>query len=253
MKESRLKKMVDYIIRHETASIKELSNVFDVSIYTIRRDINELAKQGIVKKEYGGVSITQNDNKTLAYTFRNTLFRDDKKDISKQAADLVNRGNVIFIDGGTTTMYMPYFLMDQVITVVTNNIFVMNQLITKQNIEVIMLGGDIRKETNTTCGVVAIDQLKQFNFDQAFISCTGITKSFDLTNYTAIDAELKKIAIQNSKDKYVLVDHSKVGKASLITFGHLSEFTGLITSGHLSKAYKDYCNTQDVKCYEVLE
>ncbi|MEC9485719.1 MAG: DeoR/GlpR family DNA-binding transcription regulator [Candidatus Izemoplasma sp.] len=253
MKESRLKKMVDYIIRHETATIKELSKVFDVSVYTVRRDINELTKRGIVTKNYGGVAIKESNNKTLLYSNRNTLNKKDKQQISKQAASMIDDGDFIFIDGGTTTAYIPTYIKNINITVVTNNVFVMNQLLDKDNVTVIMLGGEIRKETNSTCGIVTIEQLKSINFDQAFISVTGITNTFQLTNYTAIDAELKKIAMENSKRNYVLVDHSKIGNASLVTFGHLKEIDGIITAGSLSKAYKDYCQAQDVRCFEVFE
>ncbi len=252
MKESRLKKMVDYIIRHETATIKELSDKFEVSVFTIRRDVKELVNRGIITKNYGGVAIKERQNKSLSYSNRNTLNKSDKMQISKKAASMIQDNDVVFIDGGTTTAYIPSYINDNHVTVVTNNVFVMNQLLAKDNIDVIMLGGEIRKETNSTCGIVTIEQLKSINFDHAFISVTGITNTFQLTNYTAIDAELKKVAMENSKHNYVLVDHSKIGNASLVTFGHLKDVDGIITSGPLKKAYKDYCQTQDVICYEVL-
>lgn len=251
MKETRIKNMMDYIIKKETVSLKELSDHFGVSIFTVRRDINQLVKEGVVKKNYGGVTVTQPNNKSLAYTSRAMVNQEDKQLIAKQAAELIEDGDIIFIDGGTTTSFMPTYMHKLDITVVTNNIVVMNQLLNISTIDLIFLGGAIRKETQSTCGISAIEQLKLINFDKAFISCTGISSSFDLTNYTAIDAELKKIAIRNSEQQYVLADQSKLRKASLVTFGHLSMMTGLITVRPLLSGYKDYCQLHDVKCFEV--
>lgn len=251
MKETRIKKMMDYIIKNETASLKELSDYFGVSIFTVRRDVNQLVNEGVVKKKYGGVTVTQPNNKSLAYTSRAMVNQEDKQLIAKQAARLIQDGEIIYIDGGTTTSFMPAYVQSQDITVVTNNIVVMNQLLNMPTIDLIFLGGSVRKETQSTCGISAIEQIKLINFDKAFISCTGISSSFDLTNYTAIDAELKKIAIRNSEQQYVLADQSKLRKASLVTFGHLSTITGLITAKQLLSGYKDYCQLHDVKCFEV--
>lgn len=251
MKESRIKEMADYIGKHTNVSIDQLSKRFGISIYTVRRDIDELVSRGIVTKRYGGVSISKTNSQFIEFDDRNTLNKEDKKRISQQAASLVEEGDIIFIDAGTTTMYIPDYLNDLNITVVTNNIFVITKLYNKSNIKLIVLGGTVDQRTNSIFGIDTINFLKNINITKSFLACTGISNNFNITNYTVIEAELKKMCINISDKSYLLADNSKFGVSSLVTYGSLSQLSGLITSKELSSHFKDYMNEEDITYFSV--
>ena len=251
MKESRIKEMADYIGKYTNVSSSQLSKRFGISIYTVRRDIDELVKSGIATKRYGGVSINQNNSHLIEFNDRNTLNKEDKHRISKKAASLIKEGDIIFIDAGTTTMYIPDYIEDINITVVTNNIYVISKLSKKIYIKLIVLGGAVDKRTNSIFGIDTISFLKNINITKSFLACTGISNNFNITNYTVIEAELKKMCINISDESYLLADNSKFGVSSLVTYGYLDQLTAIITSKELPSHFNDYIVSKDIHCYCV--
>lgn len=249
MKESRIKEMADYIGKHTNVSIDQLSKRFEISIYTVRRDIEELVQRGIATKRYGGVSINQSNSQLIEFHDRNTINTEEKHKISKKAASLIKEGDIVFIDAGTTTMYIPDYVEDMDITVVTNNIYVISKLSMKVNIKLIVLGGAVDKRTNSIFGIETIQFLKNINITKSFLGCTGVSNNFNITNYTVIEAELKKMCLNNSNESYLLADSTKFGISSLVTYGSLTQLKAIITSSELSSHFKDYLISNDINCY----
>ncbi|MBN2604715.1 MAG: DeoR/GlpR transcriptional regulator [Bacilli bacterium] len=249
MKRTRIKEMADYISKYDSVTVEQLAKHFNVSVYTVRRDINELAERKLIIKNYGGVSINYQGNALIEIKDRNTVNLSQKKHISKIAASLIRENDVVFIDGGTTTLYIPEYLEDINITVITNNVLILPKLIAKAKIKVIVIGGDFDRRTYSITGINAINFISNLNISKSFISCTGITKDFALTNFTAVDAELKKICIQNSNESYILADGSKFEESSLFSYASVSQLTGVITDKIPKENIIDYCTSHDVKLY----
>ena len=251
MKESRINEMADYIGKHITVSLTDLADVFQVSIFTIRRDIDILEERGIVTKRYGGVTINKKSNTLLAFDDRNTLNKPQKQAICQKAAEFITPGDIIFIDGGTTTQYIPDYMEDIPVTVITNNVYVIPKLLPKRNVKLVILGGEVDRRTNSISGIDTVDFLRNRNITKAFLACTGVNESFNLTNYTVVEAELKRQCITNSTESYLLADHTKFGVSSLVTYGHISQLTAIITDATLIGPYKTYCEDKKVACYHV--
>ena len=249
MKASRIKEIADYISQHEQVQLETLAEEFDVSIYTIRRDVDELAKKGIVKKNYGGVSINKEGSELIDFQDRNTVLKAEKKDISKCAASLIEDGDIVYIDGGTTTLYMPDYLDGKRITVVTNNIFVILKVLRMDHIKLIVLGGELDRRANSITGLSTIESMKNMNITKAFISTTGVSKDFQVTNYTAVEAELKRSCMEKSGLCYLLADHTKFGHASLVSYAKLEDFDGVVTDEGLSTPYQDYLYEHQIKIH----
>lgn len=112
LKEDRIKGIENYVIKHENVSINTLCSLFDVSKNTIRRDISELERKGVIKKIYGGITL-KNKTSTVPFQQREIKHKETKKIIAKAASNLVENGDIIYIDSGTTTMHMIPFLSDK--------------------------------------------------------------------------------------------------------------------------------------------
>ncbi len=247
MKENRVNEVADYVGKHNNVSIKDLASKFNVSIFTIRRDIDELVARGIIVKHYGGVSINNKSSNTLiGFEDRNTIRKAEKQKISRLAASFVEDNDIIFIDAGTTTMYMPEYIKDKNITVVTNNIYVIFKLFNVENINLIVLGGEVDKRTNSITGYHAINFLQNLNITKSFIASSGISLDSGLTNYTVIEAEIKRHCLETSNKTFLLVDNSKFGQSSLVKYGKISQVDMIITDQQLSKEYYEFCVKNDV-------
>lgn len=185
--------MEEYIDKKDVVSLKELSKKFNVSMNTIRRDINYLEKNGVVKKVYGGVTATKGSELTT-FDFRNTKNSDAKNRIAKVAAEQIEDNDVIFIDSGTTTAPIIKNLNEDLkITILTNNLDVVIDASKNKNIELIILGS---RYSHNTRSFLDIDQEKDsigfYNVTKSFMAATGISIENGLTNSDFNEYNTKK-------------------------------------------------------------
>lgn len=242
MKNNRRRSMEQFIQENETVTMQELVNKFGVSINTVRSDIKFLVDQGLVKKVYGGVS-TLSNSKLTAFDTRSTLRIEYKKQISKFAASLIEDGDVVFIDSGTTTMYIvDYIDDDREFTLITHNLNVINSSILKPNITVISLPGIFDRKTRSYVDISTNTMLKNFNVNKSFIATTAITDNGNLSNSSSIERDVKNTALEICEKSYLLVDSSKFSKTSLMTFGSLKDISLLITDEEVSAESLQLCS-----------
>ena len=233
-------------------TLDELCEVFQVSKNTIRRDIEEIIQNPDIVKTYGGVMInTQTKKLLVSFTERNINRQDAKRMIAAKAASFVEDGDSIFIDSGTTTLYMLEYLKNKKITLLTNNIEVMVQAIPYENINLISLSGTLNRKTLSLTGNNAARLLSTYNVKKAFLAATGITIENGATNSSPEETCIKEMAVKKSLEKYLLVDSSKFGVVSLLTYGNVEDFTGIITDGIPTDAFQEYAEEHQVKVISV--
>jgi DeoR family transcriptional regulator, myo-inositol catabolism operon repressor len=184
----KLNKIQEFIFQHKQVSLKELMDVFDLSESTVRRYINKLEKDNAIRKEYGYVIANTNDNLVNIKTRINYL-SERKQKISKLASRLINDGDTIFVDSGTTHMYLTEWLKTKKdVTVVTNNLlFAIKAVDEDLPSEVILIHGAVNKKTMSVAGDASIRLLDEFYFDSCFITVSGVS----LTNGVQIEHHLK--------------------------------------------------------------
>lgn len=248
MKPERLTQMSDFISQKNTVTLEELADKFNVSIYTVRRDVEELVNKGIVKKFYGGVSFNNNSVATLVeFEGRNTIHHEQKIRIAKAVAETIHDNDVIFIDAGTTTMYIADYIKEKKLTVITNNIYVIIKLFLQENINLIVIGGELDHRTKSLFGLNALRFLDNITISKAFIGTSGISLENGLTNYTFSESEIKSKCIEISNTSYILADSSKFDKPSMIRFAKLSDVDYIATCKTIPQSYIDYLNKHGVK------
>ena len=229
MKADRILEMERYVLDRGAATMEELRSHFDVSMNTIRRDVVQLLSRGTVEKVYGGVCARQNDHALTPYEVRRGGSEDAKAAIGKKAAEMVQDGDIIFIDSGTTTLHMIDHLSDKrELTIITNNLEAINRAIPYENITIIALPGQVRRKTRSFTGDDAVRYLKRFNVRTAFMASTGLS-SHGVTNSSPLEYEIKKCAVENAEKTVLLLSSAKFGVTGLMTFAQLEDFDCLVT------------------------
>lgn len=248
MKINRIRKIQELLEEKHSISINALCETFEVSKNTIRRDIAELEKTGIIKKVYGGIVLQERDTQSPEPFFsregRNTQ---QKKKVARLAASMVQDGDVIYIDSGTTTMHMMPFLEDKRnITIVTASVHVINAAASSAKFNVIATGGTIYAPSKAFVGPNVINCLKNYNISKVFLASTGISIENGATNASPLECEIKRYLMDKPAEKILMVDSSKLDSASLMTFCSLKEINTLVIDKELPSKYAEYFHLHDV-------
>lgn len=204
-------------------SVAMLTETLHYSTATINRDLNDLEKQSLIKRSYGGAEPMV--EQWISHTFRHQKMRKSKRKISARAAALVRDGDLIFVDGSTTAEYMAEFLRErEELTVVTNNNILATELY-PYGIRVICLGGEIMEEPCITGGDLCCRNAANFRVDKMFFSTGAVTSTGDIGGTSL----LFSIVMQGAKEVYLLIDKEKIDKPVRRTMGDFSALTGVIS------------------------
>lgn len=247
MKISRLNAIEEYVLTNKTAGIDELCDVFQVSKNTIRRDLSELEARGRIAKVYGGVTAVIPEDVT-PLPIRSGINSDGKEQIGALAATLVEDGDTIFLDSGSTTVCMLRHLADRRnVTVVTHSLTAMNEAAKFDNLRLIALGGQFNTATSSFVGISALNSLTDLCISKAFMGATGVTVENGLSNTTFLEAEIKRSVVAHSNRVVLMADHSKLGHEAPISFCRLSNIVALVSDAPLSDKFSDFCRAHTVR------
>ncbi|MCG8541576.1 MAG: DeoR/GlpR family DNA-binding transcription regulator [Clostridia bacterium] len=247
MKIERIKRIEQYLIEHESATLDTLCSVFNVSKNTIRRDISELESKGVIKKVYGGVTLNYKEE-TVPFQQRQAQHTSEKSKIGVLASDLINNGDIIFIDSGSTTVHLiPNIKDKQNITIITNSLNIIVESAPYANLNVISTGGILQRKTNSFAGIATVNFLKSLNIDKAFMATTGISIEKGVTNTTYLEAEIKKLVVKISDKIVVMADHTKIDKAAFMRYCDLSDIDYFATNNMPSLKYIDFFERNHVQ------
>lgn len=224
----RQQQILAHLRQHGTSTVQQLVDFTGASDSSVRRDLTELEKQQIVERQHGAATLRHAvlAEKSLPEKAMECL--QEKQRIMKRAAQEVGYGECIYIDAGSTTMQIIPHLVNKNVTVVTNGIMHVPHLM-EQQIQTIMLGGEVKMTTQAVIGAKAITQLQDYYFDRAFIGANGFSAVHGYTTADLEEATLKKIAMQQAKRAYVVADGTKYEQRQFAKFGELQQAT-LITS-----------------------
>lgn len=219
-------------------SYEEIEEFLNVSIATIRRDINKMEEKGLLLKAKGGIMTKRRINFEPEI---NTKFGEKtgiKKKIALKAAKLVKNGDFIFLDAGTTTYYMIEHLKNKNITVVTNGLMHLDKLI-ECNIKTLVIGGEVKPSTKAVVGIEALKNIEKYRFDISFLGVNALDIKRGLMTPDIKEAVLKEKIIEISNKTYVLADSEKFGQSSSVKFGNINDCI-IITDESTEDKYKNY-------------
>ena len=217
-------------------TLNELAEIFpDCSTMTLRRDIKYLEDNGLVKRTRGGavalsqLSIAAED----VYSRRAVENTEDKTVIARKAAALLESGRSLYLDSGTTLMRFAKLIPDDYIAILTSGPNIALELIKKNRPNVMLLGGQLNRNTISVSGADANRFLSEVNIDIAFMASSGFSLQHGFTSGTQSECELKRAVLGMASRAIMLMDSSKVGKNLPYTFGTLEGIDVLVSDDKL--------------------
>lgn len=232
--EDRRSRIVETLIEAGAASVDALADKFDVSRMTIHRDLDDLEAAGLLRKVRGGASIRSSLQFESDFRYRTKLATSEKRRISAAAAALLEPGQTVMIDDGSTVGGISKALLEnRPLTVITNNAALIDELAGEMGIDLISLGGTYSKKFHGFFGIVAEEALSRLRADVAFLTSTAVQGAQAFHQDPEVVA-LKRLMISGAEKKYLLVDHTKFGRNALHFFTDLVDFDKVITSAPLS-------------------
>ncbi len=223
--------ILDLLKEHKAVKIQQLVEATDASESTIRRDLTELEKARLLKRIHGGAAQLQRKLEEPTVAEKTSKNNQEKAAIAEHAASLVEDGDCVFIDAGTTTIQMIPFLKGKDIVAVTNGISHINALL-ENEIKTYVTGGFVKGGTYAFVGRNAIRTLESFRFDKAFMGTNSVHEKFGYTTPDPDEAFVKQTAMELSIRSFVLIDHTKFGETSFARFADLQD-AEIITSSAL--------------------
>ena len=227
--------------------VSDLAKTFKVTEETIRRDLEKLEGQDLLRRSYGGAVITESTSEDLSYKRRSAINSESKLAIAEKAARLIQDGDTIMMDSSTTCQALLQRLKGQKdITVITNSIRLMNDFM-GSGFKMICTGGTMRESSCALTGSIASQTLEKYYVDFTFISCKGIDREKGLMESNEEESEIKQIMIEQAKKAILLADHSKFGKTAFIKTCDFSKIAAIVTDADPGDAWKEFLATQQIK------
>jgi len=234
----RKRKIIEIIEKNQHVDVHALNMVFQVSESTIRRDLKELEEEHLLKRTHGGAIALQTVNYEPTFSEKEISNSELKKAIAEKAIELIEEGDVILLDSGTTMLFLAKGLKCfQKLTVVTNAISIAQELQTHEGIEVILLGGSLRKGILSLVGPFTEQILSLIHVDKAFIATNGIHAEEGLSTPNVDEASIKRKMIASAKKTILLADSSKIGVVKLVKFATLYDVDQFITDSGIEDSY----------------
>jgi DeoR/GlpR family transcriptional regulator of sugar metabolism len=242
--EERLEKIIALLEKEDRLVTKNLPEILNTTSVTIRKDIAILEQRGLLKRTHGGAIKPRKLFHGLALNEKEKLNLEEKIRIAKKAAKLIYEGDTIILDSGSTTSFIAKEIKHMKgITVITNAINIVSILL-NSDIDVILIGGSLLKETSTLVGPLADDVLRKISADKLFIGVDGIDFEVGLTTPNILEANTSRVMMEMSGEIILVVDASKFGRRSLGVISKVSEVNSIITTKKLSenelKKFADY-------------
>lgn len=230
-------------------TIDALATHFDVTPQTIRRDINEMAEEGLIARYHGGAA-SQSTTENAAYTDRQVLNLDAKRKIARLVAQHIPEGASLFINIGTTTEEVARALSEHKnLKIITNNLHVAEICAANPGFEVIIAGGVVRQRDFGIIGEATIDFISQFKVDYAIIGISGVDEDGSLMDFDYREVRVARAIISNSRQTFLCTDISKFGRRAMVRLGHLSEVDALFTDITPGKSWDSILEQADLSVY----
>ena len=252
-RQSRLNSLQEIIIRANSTTIKDLAGQLNVSAMTIRRDMEVLEKAGIVRTYRGGVIVAERHARTgsaSAYSLASaeTAHVEEKREIAKLAAALVEPGDVIFLDAGSTVeLILDYVDPLLEMTIFCYSLNVLNLVAGRKNTRVVFSGGVYHPDSQNFESPEGLQLLNRNRSSKAFISANGIRVDLGVTSSGQFEIPIKRAAIENSANTYLVADSSKCGLVRTGHFADIEDFDAIITDNGFASDMREHFTDRGVK------
>ena len=250
--EERLDQILHLLQEHGVVKVKDLSSRFQVTEDCIRKDLKNLENEGKLKRTYGGALLSQDYPLKRDVIDRRDTNIDKKQIVARKAFEMIQPNETVFLDISTTNIMVAELLAQsrKRVTVVTNMIDIMQALAVSPAITAIGTGGIMYRTVNGFMGAAAIEIIRQYSFDRAFIGTCGLDFTDNsITTLGVEDGLTKKAAILSSRHKYLVMEKDKFYFNDSYKFAHFDDIDGVITDSAPDEATIRRMDSAGVKVY----
>lgn len=243
----RQKQILTLARKAGNVGVDELASHFDVTPQTIRKDLNELCDAGHMTRTHGGAMLSSGVE-NVAYEARRALALVEKQLIGRLAASLIPNNSSLFINIGTTTEEVARALTrHEGLLVITNNIQVASILSPVPKIEVIVVGGVVRKADGGIVGEAAVDTIKQFKVDNAIMGVSAIDEEGALLDFDYREVRAAQAIIGNSRNVILVADSMKFARSAPVRIGHMTDIDIFVTDRAPPETVVELCRHKGVR------
>lgn len=241
---TRLDQIMDYLKHHNMVTVEQLVEAVNASPATVRRDLIKLDQKGVISRSHGGVALRHFIPLQPTTVEKQQRYLREKRDIAQCAAKMVNAGDSVVLDAGTTMLELARCLTHLPLRVITVDLHIALLLCEFRQIEVTIVGGKIDDSSQSCIGDHGRHFLHNVYPDIAFMSCNSWSLEKGVTTPTEEKAALKQAVIVNARKKVLVADSSKYHQHSLFCVARLDCFTHVITDKHLAADDSFYLSQQ---------
>jgi len=229
--------------------VSELSQFYQVSEETIRRDLDKLQKEGLAVKSYGGAIYNEDTNIDMPFNVRKKRNVEGKQKIANMIQNLVKDGEHIILDASTTAVFIAKALKQKErLTVVTNSVEILIELADISNWNVISTGGKMCEGYLSLVGTSVIDSFRKYNVDKAILSCKGFDIERGITDSIEEFAEVKQGIIKSADTSILAVDSSKFGQVAFSHICDVSKIDMIVTDRKPDEKWRKFFKQKGIEC-----
>lgn len=239
----RLAAIVEILQVQNAATLAELADHLSVSEMTIRRDLNLLAQDNIVKVLHSGAVLNPGSVGSSRYslTEAGAQRRELKMAIGARAASLLEEGDIIIVDGGSTTEYLAKSIPDTLqLTVLCWALNILVEVHRRETCSLMFAGGSLHENSLVFESPEGVELINRYRANKAFLSASGVSEKLGVTCTNAYETEVKRASIRSSLDRILVVDSSKFGTIQPAYFADLSEITTVVTDSGIPAEYAEH-------------
>ncbi len=236
----RRQSLLDLLRKQPGLRVPELAETLSISMGTVRNDLNALEQEGRLTRVHGGAVLNeQNQFPNNSYKLRFQKNSAAKLAIAREAAVLVKDGDSILLDASSTAFYLARNLSDrQKLRVMTNGFDAARELAQNSSNTVILIGGVVNNDSSSVTGLLSEQIIAEIHSEKAFFSCSGFSLERGMTEVHFAEAQLKRKAIESSRQVIALIDSTKFGKEDLTPFARAEQITHLFTDSGITDEWK---------------
>ncbi len=234
--------------REKSVLVAQLSQKYQVTEETIRRDLDKLEKEGYVKKTYGGAVLNQNTSVEIPFKVREKTNKKEKQTIARLVQRVIGEGESIMLDSSSTSLMVARNLKQyKKLTVITNSVEILLELSNCKNIRVLSTGGELRDSALSLGGRQAEQMLLHYNVDKAVLSCKGISMEKGITDSNEPEAQIKSAMRQCAKTTVWAIDSTKFDRVSFVHLAQLKAGDIVVTDKKLEPKWKKFLSEYKIQ------
>ena len=248
----RLEVISQLLSENGSVDATQLSERFDVTPKTIRKDLDKLENLGLLDRVHGGAVLKRTDTSVLPIEQRKLQNVPEKRRIGMAALDFVQEGDTIIIDGGSTTLELARLLGEKRILAITSDLKIALELMNKTYVDLFVTGGHLRRDSSyTLLGRDAERVLEKYKAKKVFLGTTGLDLENGLSVLNSDEAEVKKAMISAAQEVICLVDYSKFNHVAFAPFCPMEKIDVLITDNRIPSAEREALQRRGISVHAV--